>query len=77
VLSTAEAVSVAYATGLHAYFYSAGRVTADHLMQSLLGSALKDSAEDVKRLQHYFHHVVKPRKSGRWPEFYEAMKFLP
>lgn len=77
VLSTAEAVSVAYATGLHAYFYSAGRVTADHLMQSLLGSALKDSAEDVKRLQHYFHHVVKPRKGGRWPEFYEAMKYLP
>jgi MoxR-like ATPase len=77
VLSTAEAVSVAYATGLHAYFYSAGRVTADHLMQSLLGSALKDSVEDVKRLQHYFHHVVKPRKGGRWPEFYEAKKFLP
>jgi len=77
VLSTAEAVSVAYAAGLHAYFYSGGRVTADHLMQSLLGSAIKDSAEDLKRLQHYFHHVVKPRKGGRWPEFYDAKKYLP
>jgi MoxR-like ATPase len=77
VLSTAEAVSVAYAAGLHAYFYDGGQVTADHLMQSLLGSALKDSPEDHKRLQHYFQHVVKPRKQGRWPEFYEAMKYLP
>lgn len=77
VLSTAEAVSVAYAAGLHAYFYSNGRVTADHLMQSLLGSAIKDSTDDLKRLQHYFHHVVKPRKRGRWPEFYEAVKYLP
>lgn len=77
VLSTAEAVSVAYAAGLHAYFYDGGRVTADHLMQSLLGSALKDSADDVKRLHHYFNHVVKPRKRGRWPELYEAKKYLP
>ena len=77
VLSTAEAVSVAYAAGLHAYFYSGGEITADHLMQSLLGSALKDSADDLKRLQHYFHHVVKPRKRGRWPEFYDAKKYLP
>lgn len=77
VLSTAEAVSVAYAAGLHAYFYDGGRVTADHLMQSLLGSALKDSAEDVKRLHHYFNHVVKPRKRGLWPELYEAKKYLP
>lgn len=77
IMSTAEAVSVAYAAGLHAYFYDEGRVTADHVMQSLLGSALKDSPDDVKRLEHYFNHVVKPRKRGRWPEFYEAKKFLP
>jgi MoxR-like ATPase len=77
VMSTAEAVSVAYAAGLHAYFYGAGRVTASHLVQSLLGSALKDAPEDVKRLEHYFHHVVKPRKHGRWPELYEARDLLP
>lgn len=76
VMSTAEAVSVAYAAGLHAYFYGSGKVQAEHIMQSLIGSALKDSPDDVKRLQHYFHHVVKPRKNGHWPEFYEAQRHL-
>ncbi|AWI09352.1 ATP-binding protein [Ereboglobus luteus] len=77
VMSTAEAVSVAYAAGLHAYYYDGGKISAAHLVQSLLGSALKDSPDDIKRLQHYFHHVVKPRKKGRWPEFYDGIKYLP
>lgn len=75
-LSTAEAVSVAYAAGIHAYFYGDGRVTAAHLVQSLLGSALKDSPEDVKKLRHYFDNVVKHRRGDHWKAFHEAGKHL-
>jgi hypothetical protein len=75
-LSTAEAVSVAYAAGIHAYFYGDGQVTAAHLVQSLLGSALKDSPEDVKKLRHYFDNVVKHRRGDHWKAFHEAGKHI-
>ena len=76
VMSTAEAVSVGYATSLHAYYYNDGQMTAEHLVQSLLGSALKDAPEDLKKLQHYFNHVVKDRNEGAWRDYYEARKHL-
>lgn len=72
VMSTAEAVSVGFAAGLHAYYYDAGRVNAAHLVQSLYGSAFKDAPDDLKKLRHYFNHVAKDRKKGAWPDFYEA-----
>jgi MoxR-like ATPase len=76
VMSTAEAVSVGYAAGIHAYYYGGGEVQPEHLVQSLLGSALKDAPEDLKKLQHYFNHVVKNRKSGDWRAYYEARRHL-
>lgn len=76
VMSTAEAVSVGYAAGIHAYYYDGGELAPDHLVQSLLGSALKDAPEDLKRLHHYFNHVVKDRRGGLWPQYYEARRHL-
>ncbi|MGL5081797.1 MAG: ATP-binding protein [Microcoleaceae cyanobacterium] len=76
VMSTAEAVSVGYAAGIHAYYYNQGEITPEHLVQSLKGSVLKDSGEDIKKLDHYFNHVVKSRKSKPWQQFYEARTFL-
>lgn len=76
VMSTAEAVSVAYAAALHAYYYAGGEPAPEHVVHSLLGSALKDSPEDVKKLRHYFNHVVKDRQRGLWPDYYEARRHL-
>jgi len=82
VMSTAEAVSVGYATAIHAITrcagtrYAGGEVAPGHFVQSLLGSALKDAPEDLKRLHHYFNHVVKDRRSGLWPQYYEARRYL-
>ena len=76
VMSTAEAVSVGYAAGIHCYYYGDGKVQADHLVQNLVGSALKDTPEDLKKLRHYFDHVVKRRKGKAWKEYYEARKHL-
>ena len=77
VMSTAEAVSVGYAAGLHAYYYDGGQITPDHIVQSMVGSALKDAPEDLKTLQHYFNHVVKSRRRGLWPRYFEARRHLP
>jgi MoxR-like ATPase len=76
VMSTAEAVSVACAAGIHAYYYGRGEVEAAHLVKNMIGSALKDSADDLKRLRHYFDHVVKERRGEAWVELYEARKAL-
>lgn len=76
-MSTAEAVSVGYAAAVHAYYYASGRVTPEILVQGLMGAALKDSAEDLKKLRHYFEHVVKNRSNDpRWLAYYEARKEL-
>ena len=75
-MSTAEAVSVGHAAGLHAYYLAEGGVSPAQLVQSLLGSVLKDSPDDLKKLRHYFEHVVKGRRGELWREFYEARHYF-
>lgn len=72
VLSTAEAVSTASAAGVHAYYYSDGVVHPRHLVQHMVGTVLKDNPDDLKKVRHYFEHVVKGRRAGHWREFYDA-----
>lgn len=75
-MSTAEAVSTGYAAGIHAYYYGKANVEPEHLVQHIVGSALKDAPDDLKKLRHYFNHVVKNRKGPAWQAFYEARKHL-
>ena len=72
VLSTAEAVSTASAAGIHAYYYSNGVVQPEHLVQHMVGTVLKDNPDDLKKVQHYFEHVVKKRGGKHWKQFYDA-----
>jgi MoxR-like ATPase len=76
VMSTAEAVSAGYSAGLHAYYYGDERVTPDMLVQSLIGSTLKENEEDLKKLRHYFNHIVKEKKGAAWQAYYEARQLL-
>jgi MoxR-like ATPase len=76
-MSTAEAISAGYAAGLHAWYYAGGEVQAEHLVQHLIGTALKDAPDDLKKLRHYFNHAVKGRGGRAWKAFYEARQQLP
>lgn len=76
-MSTAEAISTGYSAGLHAWFYGGQPASARHLAQHLAGTALKDSPDDLKRLRHYFHHVVKDKKGEVWQALYDARDELP
>ena len=76
-MSTAEAVSTGYAAGLHAWYYEQGAARPPHLVQHLIGTALKDAPDDLKKLRHYFNHAVKGRKGRGWQSFYEARELLP
>lgn len=76
-LSTAEAVSVAHAVGVRAYFLGAGPATPADLVECLGGAAVKESAEDRKRVERYFEQRVSKQKGEHWRAFYEARGRLP
>ena len=76
VMSTAEAVGTAYAAGVHAYYYADGEIEPAHLVTHLVGTVLKDNEEDLRKVRHYFDHVVKKRKASHWQDFYQAREKL-
>jgi MoxR-like ATPase len=72
VMSTAEAVAVAFASTAHAHYFGSKKVSPSHIFHNLVGSALKEDPEDLKRLRHYFERVVRARKGKAWEGFYRA-----
>jgi MoxR-like ATPase len=77
VMSTAEAITAGFAAGLHSYYYGSQRITPEFLVQSLIGTTLKESEDDLKTLRHYFNHVVKDKNGPAWKAYYEARHLLP
>jgi hypothetical protein len=76
VMSTAEAVSVAYAACLDAYYFDDRRLTGEHVGRQLIGTVLKDNPDDGKKLAHYFDTVVRQRarRSPSWDACFAARK---
>ncbi len=74
VMSTAEAVSVAYAAALEARYLGDGRLGPAELARQLLGVVFKDNRDDAKRLRHYLDSVVRERarRDGQWKHFFDA-----
>jgi MoxR-like ATPase len=77
-MSTAEAVSVAFAAALDACHFGDGRLRGEHLAKQLVGTVLKDSEEDAKKVRQYFEVVVKNRakRSEPWKSFYDGRGIL-
>ncbi|WP_417500802.1 ATP-binding protein [Marinobacter sp.] len=75
-LSTAEAVSVAHAASLNAWYYGDGRMTIEQLMHHIVGSALKDHPEDRRRLKHYFETAIAPRKGDIWAQVWAQRSLI-
>jgi MoxR-like ATPase len=78
VMSTAEAVSVAFSAGLDAFYYGKGVLTSATVARHIASAALKDNLDDIKKFRHYFDTVVQKRSEngGAWEEFYKARKSL-
>ena len=78
VMSSAEAVNVAYAAALEARYFGNGRLSPRELANQLQGVVLKDNADDLRRLRHYFDTVVRERarRDPLWKAFHEAAKQL-
>jgi len=74
VLSTAEAVSVAHAMGVYAYYYRDGVMQAEDFTDFLVGAVVKNNVADIKRINHYFESEVAPRKEPVWQIIYERWR---
>ena len=76
VMSVAEAISTGYMAGLYSFYYDGGKPQAAHVIQGMLGSVIKDSPDDRKKLLHYFNNCVSKREKQPWRELYEARSSL-
>jgi len=73
VLSTAEAISVLFNSGILAQQFGGKKPTPNELFRSLVGAIGKDGPDDLKTLHEYAETVAKGR-GGLWADFYKASK---
>ncbi len=78
VMSTAEAVSVAFSAGLDACYFGKRKIEPEHLVRQLIGTVIKDDASDGKKIRQYFDVVVKARatRNRLWKRYFKARKLL-
>lgn len=74
VMSTAEAVNVAFAAALEARYLGNGVVSAAEIARQISGVALKDNPEDARRLRFYVDNIVRERArtDPLWKDFFRA-----
>ena len=73
VLSTAEAISVLFQSGILAQSFGSGKVSAGDIARALVGAVAKDGTEDLDAVREYCETVAKGRP-GAWKDLYSAAK---
>jgi len=77
VMSTAEAVNVAHAVGVRAWFLEQRDGTPADLVDCIAGTVVKDDADDRAKLRRYFEQKVAKKTGGHWRAYFEARHRLP
>ena len=77
VMSTAEAVNVAHAVGVRAWFLEQRAGCPADVVDCIAGTVVKDSADDRAKLRRYFEQKVAKRAGPHWRAYYEARHRLP
>lgn len=73
VLSTAEAISVLFNSGILAQHFGNGKVSPEDLSRSLVGAVGKESGDDLKILREYSETVANKR-DGLWKDLHKVLK---
>lgn len=76
VMSTAEAVTVANALCVFAYYYRDGKLESRDLLHFLIGASIKDNPQDRRRVLHYFDTEVARKPGQHWRDLYQHRKLL-
>ncbi len=76
VMSTAEAVNVAHAAVLDAFYLDGSEATTAHVARQIRGVVFKDDPEDARRFRSYVDQIAKARmkRNKAWSAFYKAAK---
>lgn len=77
VMSTAEAVNVAHAVGVRAWFLEQRTGSPADLVDCIAGTVVKDDADDRAKLRRYFEQKVAKKSGAHWRAYYEARHRLP
>jgi MoxR-like ATPase len=77
VVSTAEAVSVAYSVALRGHYLRGDSGQPADIVEALAGAAAKDNADDLKKIRRYIEHRAVKRKGDHWRDFHAARHLLP
>jgi MoxR-like ATPase len=77
VMSTAEAVNVAHAVGVRAWFLEQREGSPADLVDCIAGTVVKDNADDRAKLRRYFEQKAAKRSGSHWRAYYEARHRLP
>jgi hypothetical protein len=77
VVSTAEAVSVAYSVALRGWYLRGDAGSPADIVEALAGAAAKDNADDLKKIRRYIEHRAAKRKGEHWQAFHAARHLLP
>ena len=77
VMSTAEAVNVAHAVGVRAWFLEQREGSPADVVDCIAGTVVKDNAEDRAKLRRYFEQKVAKKAGSHWRAYYEARHRLP
>jgi MoxR-like ATPase len=77
VMSTAEAVNVAHAVGVRAWFLEQRAGEPADLVDCIAGTVAKDDADDRAKLRRYFEQKVAKKTGAHWRAYFEARHRLP
>lgn len=77
VMSTAEAVNVAHAVGVRAWFLEQREGSPQDLVDCIAGTVVKDNADDRAKLRRYFEQKAAKREGAHWRAYFEARHRLP
>jgi len=77
VMSTAEAVNVAHAVGVRAWFFEQRAGAPQDLVDCIAGTVVKDNADDRAKLRRWFEQKAGKREGKHWRAYYEARHRLP
>ncbi|MBN3725383.1 ATP-binding protein [Burkholderia sp. Ac-20379] len=77
VMSTAEAVNVAHAVGVRAWFLERREGSPQDLVDCIAGTIVKDNPDDRTKLRRYFEQKAAKREGAHWRAYYAARHRLP
>ncbi|TAG25650.1 MAG: hypothetical protein EAZ37_12100 [Burkholderiales bacterium] len=77
VVSTAEAVSVAYSIALRGHYLRGDAGQPADIVEALAGAAAKDNPDDLKKIRRYIENKASKRKGDHWRDFHAARHLLP